>query len=325
MFHYFKKKFSNLFEHVISEKQEKLFNRISEKQENLFNRIEDRLNYYFNWKTPIYFLNKNRILIHTVDKQRLYLDQDEPFITIHLIEHGEWESHVRWLLRNLLHDGSVFIDVGAHIGIHTLFAAALTGINGRVYAIEPNPVIYELLRSNLEINGFLDKVKIYKGAASDTNETVPFECFPEHPAMSSFRLSDKRVSRFNGSREKINVPTVILDDLLEQDINNISIVKIDVEGFENKVLRGCSNLIDKNKDVCFIVEHERSLAEEALGAKAVEETLNIFERSEFQAYHISSTHQLTKISFNELRAATVGVDFFFIRKCSKYYGNNIFK
>jgi FkbM family methyltransferase len=313
MFHYFKKKISNLFEHLISEKQEKLFN-----------RIEDRLNYYFN-KRPVYFLNKNRILIHTVDKQRLYLDQDEPFITLHLIEHGEWESHIRWLLRSLFHDGAVFVDVGANIGVHTLFAAALTGINGRVYAIEPNPIIYELLRSNLEINGFLDKVKIYKGAASDTNEVVSFECFPEHPAMSSFRLSDKRVSKFNGTREKINVPTVILDDLLEQDINNISIVKIDVEGFENKVLRGCFNLIDKNKDVCFLVEHERSLAEEALGARAVEETLNIFERSDFQAYHISSTHQLTKISFNELRAATVEGDFFFIRKCSKYYDNNIFK
>ena len=103
-------------------------------QSDIKKQIEESMKHYFGFCLPLFFANENRIFIHTVDKQRLFLDTRELFMTLHLLEHGEWETHVRHLLRTALTEGSTFVDIGANIGVHTLFAAALVGKNGKIIA-----------------------------------------------------------------------------------------------------------------------------------------------------------------------------------------------
>lgn len=270
-----------------------------------------------NKSSPIYFPN-GRVLIHTVDNQRLYLDMREPFMALHLIEHREWETHVRTLMRRFLFDGAIFVDVGANIGVHTLFAAALVGEKGVVHAIEPHPYTGELLRSNLEINGFLEKVKLHGCAAGDEilNE-ISFEYFPEHPGMSGFTVSGLRKSMFNGTVERIKVPCVTLDSLLEEVNYRADLVKIDVEGFELKVLQGSKALIENNQNVCFLIEFESSLIKDTMGESAIKDTLNFFASRGFDGFVVS--HEIELIPFHPDAKLPSSCDLFFARPGSKHY------
>src|ERR1700730_11531990 len=66
--------------------------------------------------------------------------------------YGEWCEGEIILFGRLLLAGDVVIDVGANIGTHTLPLARLVGASGTVYAYEPQRMIYEILRKNVEVN-----------------------------------------------------------------------------------------------------------------------------------------------------------------------------
>src|ERR1044071_6938865 len=65
---------------------------------------------------------------------------------------GEYEPTIAMLVRNLLGPGDCYLDVGANIGVHVLTAAERVGAQGQVIAVEPNPDIFERLKSNLRLN-----------------------------------------------------------------------------------------------------------------------------------------------------------------------------
>lgn len=225
--------------------------------------------------------------MHTVDGHRLYLDSSEPFMALHLVEHGEWERPVRDLLRKLLHTGGFYIDVGANIGVHTLLASNLVGAEGSILAIEPHPVIRTLLTDNLEANGLLERVEVVAAAVSDVHDgSASFEYFPQHAAMSGFRVSAERIAQFRGTPQQIQVPTVTLDALVAKAGRAPDLVKIDVEGFELLVLRGGKDVLAAAHDTAFLIEYTADLVASLMGETAVKSMSAIFEENGFMPYRV---------------------------------------
>ena len=70
----------------------------------------------------------------------LYCSRDDHAVLTGLIEGGEFEPGLRRLLERVLEPGMVFLDVGAHLGLHTIAAARRVGKSGHVFAFEPTPV-----------------------------------------------------------------------------------------------------------------------------------------------------------------------------------------
>jgi FkbM family methyltransferase len=66
---------------------------------------------------------------------------------------GVWEPNVTAVFSGALAPGVVCLDIGAHIGYHTLLASKLVGSRGHVYAFEPSPESYRRLRANVDLNG----------------------------------------------------------------------------------------------------------------------------------------------------------------------------
>jgi FkbM family methyltransferase len=141
---------------------------------------------------------------------------------------GEYESATVSLLSDILHEGMTFCDVGANIGIITLFAARRVGPRGRVIAFEPTPANAEILRRNIALNGY-------------GNVTVIQKAVFDAPGTARLYLSEYRGchSLFPGpnrsSGEMIEVETVRLDSLPE--ISQVDVLKIDAEGADLGVLR----------------------------------------------------------------------------------------
>lgn len=123
------------------------------------------------------------------------------------------------------------IDLGANIGIYSISQGQrLKG--GKVFAFEPNPVVFGRLKKNIAVNNMSNVFAFNKAVTANTG-SVQF-CFREK------RTTQGSVTGNNiGNFQKYNVESVTLDDIVEgENLKGIDILKIDVEGSEVDVLKG---------------------------------------------------------------------------------------
>ena len=264
-------------------------------------------------EVPLFLHNNSRLFMHTLDGHRLLLDAREKFMALHLLEHGSWEDHIRFAIRALLPAGGTFIDVGANIGVHTLYASTVIGPNGKILAFEPSPATREICRENLEINGLLDQVVLSDFALSEKDgELVDFEHFDQHPAMSGFKIPEERLTKFAGSKNRIRVKTTTIDSIVAALSSPPDLIKIDVEGFELQVLKGSQSTIENCGNVSYIVEYEKALATSVLGFDPINTIFEFFSKNGFNAYSIESNCSFRIIDLANIEAET-GVDYLFTK------------
>lgn len=134
---------------------------------------------------------------------------------------------------NNLQPRSTFIDIGAGLGEFTLIAASKITI-GKIVAFEPTPLAYRQLLTNIALNNLEKQVKTVTAVVSDKNGK---EKFDEASISEVSRISPTKVGQKN-------VLAITLDTFCKKEkIKRIELLKIDVEGAELKVLRGCKSLL----------------------------------------------------------------------------------
>jgi FkbM family methyltransferase len=141
-------------------------------------------------------------------------------------------------------EGTTIVDIVANMGSHTLNFAQLVGDNGKVYAFEPSRLVYYQLCGNVFANGF-PNVYCENIALGDTNE------------IDSISVED--LDYFNDSVNSGNTHVgvfgkhiVSVKNLDDYQLDNVSLIKIDVQGYEPYVLDGAKQTILKNKPTIFI-------------------------------------------------------------------------
>ena len=149
---------------------------------------------------------------------------------------------VRWL--SCMKEGEVLIDIGANVGMYSTLAAV--GRNVRVYAFEPESQNHSLLNQNIYLNEVSDKVTAYCVALSDTSG-LSMLYLGHMDAGGAFHSSGEALD-FN--LEPLHTPFVqgcvlmTLDQLVEQGTVPVPAhIKLDVDGFEYKVVNGMMNTI----------------------------------------------------------------------------------
>ncbi len=153
---------------------------------------------------------------------------------------GSYEYEQRRLFEQLITEGSVVFDIGAHVGFYTLLAATLVGPRGHVYAFEPAPANIHYLKTHLRINR-VTNVSVIEKAVSDRNGVVSFVEGPSS-AMGHFAAQ--------GGTE---APTVSLDDLfLRGEIPAPDFIKMDIESAEWLALKGAENLLRDRRPTIFL-------------------------------------------------------------------------
>ena len=142
-------------------------------------------------------------------------------------------------LADQLKPGRVFVDVGANSGYFTLLAAGLVGPAGRVIAFEPNPSVRERLERNIDRNGFRDRVRVSPCALSDRSEEHVPLFVPEHDGFATLVPTLTHAHSYLAGAPAIDVRTSTFDDwIATSGLDVVSLVKIDVEGAEARVLAG---------------------------------------------------------------------------------------
>lgn len=157
-----------------------------------------------------------------------------------------YEGEVRQQIREVLKPGMTIVDVGANIGLYTVWAARCIGDSGRVYAFEAAPSTSDVLRKNIAANG-CKNVTVVTRAVMDKKGTTAF--FIEDSSGTS--------GVFPSGREKscVEVEAVSLDEYFqEQGWPDVHVIKIDVEGAEKLVLDGMRELCRRSPGLKLIVE-----------------------------------------------------------------------
>jgi len=172
-----------------------------------------------------------------------------------------YESELAYLER-ALSPGETFVDVGANLGIYTLVAARIMGPSGRVIAFEPSSQSFSLLKANIALNGFTN-VQVYPAAVSDKMGKAFLYDGPD-PGQNSLG----RDPRLEPKGEE--VATQSLDRALSQaSVERVHVIKMDVEGAEELVLRGADLVVRAHRPIIiFEINQEAStrLGLSALGA-----------------------------------------------------------
>lgn len=190
--------------------------------------------------------NERSIVTKKIDGINYELDLREAIDYAMYIE-GSREPETSHALKVLCKRGDVVLDIGANVGSHALPMASFVGEEGKVYAFEPVPWAMNRMKRNLELNSF-NNIVLEAMALSDTNEEV------EMKFRASFKLGSNsgvgKEGKIDDSWwdecEQVKVRLETLDSYVSiHKISRIDLIKLDVDGFEGKVIRGALETLKK--------------------------------------------------------------------------------
>ena len=182
---------------------------------------------------------KREYFVFRIDRgirMRLHFDSE----LAHLIYCDDFETRERHFMNAFLRPGDVFVDVGANIGLFSLIAARRVGKSGAVYAIEPAQRTFRRLQDNVKLNDFLN-VQCFQSALSDESGEFPF--YTSEDGFDAWNSIARPIAGKSFSREFVQCVTWDHFARNRALLGAVTMMKIDVEGWEVHVLRGANEAL----------------------------------------------------------------------------------
>ena len=158
--------------------------------------------------------------------------------------HGDEHLVSKWILKSLVLQGSVFVDVGANVGYHTIRTARhLRKLGGSVIAFEPIQANFDRLLTNVRLNK-LGNIRAERIGLADKEGDV--EVSRSTQGSSNFSLGS------TGEFSEL-IHLVSFDDyIISNNIGRIDSIKLDIEGAEVRALRGMQKTIERLRPVLIV-------------------------------------------------------------------------
>ena len=155
-------------------------------------------------------------------------------------------------------DGDI-LDIGAHIGNHTIFYNQVRNPTQKIFCFEPQHVIYKILEMNLKENA-ITNVECFNVATGPYDDTIYLDddfTKDHYPEWLKVNYTSKDAMNFGGlgitykeGGEKVQM--VKLDTFLKEKTKKVHFIKIDTEGAENGILFGLGELLFRDKPILFV-------------------------------------------------------------------------
>ena len=195
-----------------------------------------------NGKTPDYAFSKDFYGLKYKGNLNNNIDANVFF-------YGAFEKPLLFFLRDTLNalitetPKAIFMDIGANVGHHSIF---LSKFASQVLAFEPYPKVNMQFKQQIAHNN-ISNIQIFENGLSDRRETLNYYApTGNNEGIGSF--DESSISKGNTSYGKLELQEG--DQVIESDSwKNIKLIKIDVEGFEKKVIKGLSRTIEEERPV----------------------------------------------------------------------------
>jgi len=160
------------------------------------------------------------------------------YIDSEIFHYDCFEKDTTEAIRKSLRPGMTVFDIGANIGAHVLPMAKIVGPQGKIIAFEPMQWAQKKLIRNVELNDF-SNIVIENIALSNKTETKP----------AAFRASwNKFDAADTGTEEERTLQFEKLDDYIHtRHVQTVDFIKLDVDGFEYKILESAVGTLKKFK------------------------------------------------------------------------------
>ncbi len=228
------------------------------------------------WKAL--FQSSDSIIFPLSDTLKIKLFQQSAISE--LIYKGFEETEIQFL-KETLQEGDYFLDIGANIGLFSLFAAERVGKSGKVIAFEPAPDTFQKLTENVKINNFTN-VELHNLGVSDQVAKIPF--FVSQNGYDAWNSFGNLTNKSETIATEVEVKP--LDRFLSTiDAAKIKLVKIDVEGWEKFVLKGGEHFFKTQQPVVMMEFTESTCFEVGY---MVQELYDIMETYGYRWYELKN-------------------------------------
>ena len=154
--------------------------------------------------------------------------------------YGEWTEGAVSLFQSLVHLGNTVVEVGTDIGAHTIFFAKTVGLQGKVIAIEPLRMPFQMLCANLALNS-ITNTHTYQIALGETAGFLPLSAIVQQPSTQTILTT-------NTLKEQVQVSS--LDSF---SIAQCRLLKLDVAGMTLPVLKGAIQTLRRCQPALYLV------------------------------------------------------------------------
>lgn len=228
-----------------------LFNLIYKACQYIYNRERFLGSGFFLRNIPYWVLPKPKgeTVVNTLWGGKIIVDATvDKGLERSIYYEGTYEFGCLYLIKMLLEKNYTFADIGANIGLMTIFASKTLENSGKVLSFEANPSTVKILEKNVEINKCTNvNIKPY-ALGSSTNKLKIYPNWNINRGGASLINYDK------DSSAGVEVDVLKLDDVIEKN-STIDLIKIDVEGWEIEVLRGAEKILSEKNAPALIIEY----------------------------------------------------------------------
>jgi len=233
-----------------------------------------------------YIYSQFKVSYLELEGRKMFLDPDD---SLHLSIRDYAPAYSEFM-KQIVKNGFIVVELAAHIGYYTLLLSQLVGKNGKVFAFEPDPTTFGMLKKNVKINE-CENVTVEQKAIS--NENGKCKLFLT-PGATSRRIYDD-----NDGMESVEVDSIRLDDYF-RDNKKIDFIKIMAVGADYAVLKGMKSILHDSPNIKLIL-HFKPYHIQTFGDNPAE-MLEFVVNEGFKLYQInpSGSKRLSKTSVDEL-------------------------
>lgn len=182
---------------------------------------------------------KRPVIVPTLYGFSLHVDPEKgKGVEEQVFRTGTYEEGTLFVMERSLNRGDTFLDIGANVGLMSIFASSVVGPKGVVHSFEPDPDLIALLQDNLRLND-VKNVETHNLALGSTPVTTSLYRHLDinRGAGSLLRIEDRCTG-------EVEVHVQTLDEFVANNIlTDVRMIKIDVEGWELEVLKGGETLL----------------------------------------------------------------------------------
>lgn len=192
---------------------------------------------------------------------KIYLDPKDVSVTPHLALDGIWEGDITKAWLSVVGPNDVVMDIGANFGYYGILAAQKTDKKkSKIIFFEANPHLIPYIEKTLSVNWLNEQSIIENLAVGDKEGAVKLNVLKNYIGSSSLH-SSKHIDAFMHNKMKIIVDSTVtiqgttLDTYcLNNNIDNINLIKMDIEGYEDKAYQGMREIVKASPNITMFIE-----------------------------------------------------------------------
>jgi FkbM family methyltransferase len=205
-------------------------------------------------------MSDTEVVAHIFSGIKMYLDPRDISLTPHVSLDHIWEETITRAWLQVIEPGDTVLDLGANFGYFGALAAQYGGTDARIVFFEANPNLIPYIEKTLSVNWLKQQSVVENLAVSDEVGTATLNILKDYIGSSSLH-SPREIEAYMQDKmqveteETVSVPTVTIDAYCrDRQIREVDLIKMDIEGYEEKAYAGMREVISASPNVTLFVE-----------------------------------------------------------------------